>query len=118
MKMISEQHFLECAEYVYHCAEQSTINNDPPTQFEILTAIALEFFVRQKCDIVLLEVGLGGTLDSTNIIPPPLLQIITSISLDHTNILQLRKLQKKSPVSSKVLQPLFIQNYQKKYFRY
>lgn len=87
MKMISEQHFLECAEYVYHCAEQSTINNDPPTQFEILTAIALEFFVRQKCDIVLLEVGLGGTLDSTNIIPPPLLQIITSISLDHTNIL-------------------------------
>lgn len=87
MHMISEENFSECAEYVYHCAEQSTINNDPPTQFEILTAIAFEFFFRQKCDIVLLEVGLGGTLDSTNIIPPPLLQIITSISLDHTNIL-------------------------------
>lgn len=87
LQMISEQQFAECASYVYECAKQSTINNDPPTQFEILTAIAFEFFARQNCDIVLLEVGLGGTLDSTNIIPPPLLQIITSISLDHTNIL-------------------------------
>lgn len=58
-----------------------------PTEFEVITAIAIKYFAMQKCDIVVLETGLGGRLDSTNIIENPLLSIITCISLDHTEVL-------------------------------
>lgn len=58
-----------------------------PTEFEVITAVALLYFYRQKCDYVVLEVGLGGRFDSTNVIPAPVASIITSISLDHTKIL-------------------------------
>ncbi|MBU8879579.1 bifunctional folylpolyglutamate synthase/dihydrofolate synthase [Bacillus sp. FJAT-29790] len=58
-----------------------------PTEFEIITAMALQYFGRiHPADIVLFEVGLGGRFDSTNIIYP-ILSVITSIGLDHTNIL-------------------------------
>ncbi len=57
------------------------------SQFEITMAIAFLWFVREQCDIVVLETGIGGLLDSTNVIPPPLVAVITSISLDHTAIL-------------------------------
>lgn len=58
-----------------------------PTEFEVITAIALKYFELKKCDIVVLETGLGGRLDSTNIINTPLVSVITCISLDHTDIL-------------------------------
>lgn len=86
-EMISEKEFAECASFVFQCAETITALVEQPTQFEIETAIAFEWYKRKQCDLVCLEVGLGGRFDSTNIIPPPLLQIITSISLDHTAIL-------------------------------
>lgn len=57
---------------------------DSPTEFELVTAIALSYFRRMACDIVILEVGLGGALDSTNVIDTPELAIITSIGMDHT----------------------------------
>ncbi|MBR1823873.1 MAG: bifunctional tetrahydrofolate synthase/dihydrofolate synthase [Ruminococcus sp.] len=57
------------------------------SQFEITMAIAMLWYEREKCDVVVLETGIGGLLDSTNVIPPPLLSVITSISLDHTAIL-------------------------------
>lgn len=60
---------------------------DVPTEFELLTAVGFEYFRERRCDIVVLEVGLGGRLDSTNVIPPPVLSIITGIGLDHTAIL-------------------------------
>lgn len=60
---------------------------DKPTEFELVTAIAFEYFNRNKCDYVVLECGLGGRLDSTNIIKTPVLSVITGISLDHTSIL-------------------------------
>ena len=60
---------------------------DRPTEFEIITAIAFDYFRACKCDYVILEVGMGGRLDATNIIPPPLLSIITGISIDHTAFL-------------------------------
>ena len=44
---------------------------ETPTEFELITAIAFLYFLRQRCDIVVLEVGLGGTLDSTNVISVP-----------------------------------------------
>lgn len=57
------------------------------SQFEINMMIALLWFVREECDIVVFEAGIGGLLDCTNIIPPPLVSVITSIGLDHTDIL-------------------------------
>lgn len=60
---------------------------DKPTEFELITAIGFLYFLEQKCDIVVLEVGLGGKKDSTNIIKNPLLSIITGIDLDHTQLL-------------------------------
>lgn len=58
-----------------------------PTEFELMTAVALEYFRRQKCDIVVLEVGLGGRLDSTNSIPTSEVSVIARIGFDHTNVL-------------------------------
>jgi len=58
-----------------------------PTEFEVITAAAFMIFERSGCDICVLEVGLGGRLDSTNVIPTPLVSAIVSISLDHTAIL-------------------------------
>ena len=60
---------------------------DKPTEFELITAVAFAYFAAQSCDVVILEVGLGGRLDSTNVIEHPLLSIITDIDLDHTAIL-------------------------------
>jgi dihydrofolate synthase/folylpolyglutamate synthase len=57
---------------------------DKPTEFELITAIGFEYFKRSHCDIVVLEAGMGGRLDSTNIISESLLSVITGISLDHT----------------------------------
>ncbi len=58
-----------------------------PTVFEVTTALALLYFAKEGCDIVLLEAGIGGEHDSTNVIPAPLECIFTSISLDHTEML-------------------------------
>lgn len=58
-----------------------------PTHFEILTLMAFLHFAEEDCDIVVLETGLGGTLDATNIIPGALVHIITTISYDHEDVL-------------------------------
>ncbi len=55
--------------------------------FDITTAAAFCWFANEKCDIVVLETGLGGRLDATNTVPEPILQIITAIDLDHTELL-------------------------------
>ena len=60
---------------------------DRPTEFELVTAIAFLYFKQMACDIVILETGLGGRLDATNVIPAPLISVITGIDLDHTAIL-------------------------------
>ena len=57
-----------------------------PSFFEVTVAMAFDYFAKEKVDIAIIEVGLGGRLDSTNIITPEL-AVITNISLDHTNIL-------------------------------
>jgi len=61
--------------------------DDPPTEFELITAIGMLWFARNACDIVVLEVGLGGELDSTNVIDVPELAVIMALGLDHTEIL-------------------------------
>lgn len=60
---------------------------DHPSQFEMVTAAALEYFARSRCDIVVLEVGMGGATDSTNAIDAPEAAVITNIGLEHTEYL-------------------------------
>ncbi|MBQ4155099.1 MAG: bifunctional folylpolyglutamate synthase/dihydrofolate synthase [Clostridia bacterium] len=60
---------------------------DDVTEFEFITAVAFLYFKEQSCDMVVLETGLGGRLDSTNIIENPLVNVITKIDLDHTAVL-------------------------------
>ena len=57
------------------------------TEFELITALAFQWFYEEKCDVVVLEVGLGGRFDATNVIDTPLAAVIRSMSLDHTAIL-------------------------------
>lgn len=59
----------------------------PPSSFDFITAAAFLWFYETKCDIVVLEVGLGGRYDSTNVIKSSLLSVITGIAFDHTEIL-------------------------------
>ena len=60
---------------------------DRPTEFELMTAVALLWYAQEKCDVVVLEVGLGGRFDATNIIGPPEAAVIMNIGLDHTAVL-------------------------------
>lgn len=74
-------------EKVKNACDRLSARGTEPTEFEAITAAAMLYFYEQKCDAVVLEVGLGGRYDSTNIIPCPKAAVITSISLDHTKIL-------------------------------
>ncbi|MFQ4146925.1 folylpolyglutamate synthase/dihydrofolate synthase family protein [Chlorogloeopsis sp. ULAP02] len=58
-------------------------DGEPPTQFEVITAAAWLYFAQQKVDIAVIEVGLGGRLDATNVCDKPLVTVITSISREH-----------------------------------
>ena len=69
------------------CVQMERQGLEPPTVFEVETALAFLYFAEQHCDYVLLEVGMGGRLDSTNVITQPVLSVITPISLDHTRML-------------------------------
>ncbi|MGN0571947.1 MAG: bifunctional folylpolyglutamate synthase/dihydrofolate synthase [Candidatus Fimenecus sp.] len=84
---ISEEHLAAVTERVKAAIEVLHQQNIVPTEFEAITAAALLYFQEQNCDYVVLEVGLGGRYDSTNIIPAPEVCVITSVSLDHTQIL-------------------------------
>jgi len=80
---ISEQDFASLLSGIQpHVDQVAAAIGEHPTQFEVLTAIAYDYFRAQQVDYVVLEVGLGGTLDSTNTITP-LLSVITNISFDH-----------------------------------
>lgn len=60
---------------------------DHPTEFELITAVAMLYFLRCRCDIVVLEVGLGGALDASNVIDVPEAAVITAMGMDHAAIL-------------------------------
>lgn len=84
-KMITEVELAWIVSTIKPIAEDLLKENIVITEFEFITAIGFAFFIYKKCDIVCLEVGLGGKFDSTNVIEDPLACIITSISLDHTD---------------------------------
>ena len=70
-----------------HAEAMAAETGEHPTEFELMTAVAFEHFARSGCDIVVAEVGLGGRLDSTNIIEDPEACVIVRIGLDHTELL-------------------------------
>ena len=61
--------------------------DDHPSHFELITAIGFQYFLEEECDIVVLEVGMGGELDSTNAIDVPEVAVLTNIGLEHTEYL-------------------------------
>lgn len=74
----------ELARLTERCAPLALQMADRPTEFELVTAIAMAFFADNGCQVVVLETGMGGRLDSTNVIDAPLCAVITNIGLDHT----------------------------------
>lgn len=83
-EQIADEDVAAVTEYVKQFAEAM---DEKPTEFELVTAIGFVYFARQNCDIVVLEVGMGGALDSTNVIDTPEVAVITNIGLDHTDYL-------------------------------
>ena len=81
---ISGERLAQVTERVRDIAEAM---EDHPSQFELVTAVAVQYFFEEQCDIVVFEVGMGGALDSTNVIDAPELAVITNIGLEHTEYL-------------------------------
>lgn len=81
---ISDEELAAVTEYVKPLADSM---EESPTEFELVCCIAFAYFYRMQCDIVVLEVGMGGALDSTNVIEVPEVAVITNIGLDHTEYL-------------------------------
>ncbi|MBR4282261.1 MAG: bifunctional folylpolyglutamate synthase/dihydrofolate synthase [Clostridia bacterium] len=81
---ISEEDFANIADKVKDVIDSG---EESPTEFEFITAVAFLYFKEKNCDVVVLETGLGGRFDSTNVIDTPLCSVIASISLDHVDIL-------------------------------
>lgn len=86
-EMIVETELAEIMTRVKPVTEKLSEQGIEPTEFEIITVVAFLYFLENNCDIVVLEVGLGGKLDSTNIIKQSEVSVICSISMDHTDVL-------------------------------
>jgi dihydrofolate synthase/folylpolyglutamate synthase len=108
-KMISKKFVTTFVE-----GQQQLIERINPSFFEVTVAMAFDYFAAQKVDVAIIEVGLGGRLDSTNIIHPDL-SVITNISLDHTNILgkNLKQIAQEKAGIIKPQVPVVIGEYQK-----
>lgn len=83
-KNIPDSLLIEYTERVKNIMETS---DAPVSEFAFVTAVAFLYFSEQKCDFVVLEVGMGGKLDATNIIDKPVVSVICKIALDHTQYL-------------------------------
>lgn len=86
-KPISNDNLGAYTERVKSAVESIPDDGCPITEFEFITAVAFLYFKEMGCDAVVLEVGLGGRLDATNVIKKPKVSVITRIALDHTGIL-------------------------------
>ncbi|MCM1123802.1 MAG: bifunctional folylpolyglutamate synthase/dihydrofolate synthase [Eubacterium sp.] len=87
-RMITQSGLCKYLEPVRQAAEGMAAEGLPhPTAFEVETAVAFLYFLDKQCDLVVLETGLGGALDATNVISNTLAAVFTSISMDHMNVL-------------------------------
>ena len=85
-KYISNEDLAVYTDRVLKCVETMTQRGEQsPTEFEVITAISFLYFKEKGCDYAIMEVGLGGTGDSTNVCKTPLISVIASISYDHTD---------------------------------
>ena len=85
-KYITDEDLALYTDRVLRCAEIMTARGEQsPTEFEVITAIAFLYFREKGCDYAVMEVGLGGRGDSTNVCKSPLVSVIASISYDHTD---------------------------------
>lgn len=85
---ISDKDFLQCLHIVQEAVCKMIADGlEPPTKFEMETAIAFLYFLHSKVDFVVMETGLGGDTDATNAVENTLISVITKISLDHIGIL-------------------------------
>ena len=82
---IAEENLIDLLEIIQQKIPENEA--DTPTQFEVITAAAWLHFAQEKVDIAVIEVGLGGRLDATNVVSNPLVSVITSLSLEHWQIL-------------------------------
>lgn len=82
--MIEDDVLAECVSEIADVTER---NDMQVSEFAFITAVAFKYFADNECDIAILETGMGGRLDATNIIPCPICAVLTSISLDHTQYL-------------------------------
>ncbi len=87
-KHISEDELDKVGDDVFEaCRKIKSLEEEMPTEFEVITAIAFLYFKKVQADFVILEVGLGGVGDSTNIVENPLISVINNISMDHIEFL-------------------------------
>lgn len=87
-KMIAKAMLAKLLERVSEAAEQMALEGFAhPTVFEVETALAFCFFEEKKCDVAVVECGMGGALDATNLIEKPLVSVLASISMDHMQFL-------------------------------
>ena len=85
-EMIPKERLVQVIDRVREAAD-TLPEDDAATEFELITAAAFLYYREENCDVVVLETGLGGRLDATNVIDCPLVNVIVSISLDHTAVL-------------------------------
>ena len=85
--MIPKEELIQQVQRVADAAQSLEAAGEDVTEFEFITALAFCWFAQRQCDIVVLEVGLGGRFDATNVIDVPEVAVIASISLDHTAVL-------------------------------
>lgn len=87
-KYIEDKSLSECIKTIQIVCETMVQDGLPhPTTFEIETAMAMLYFLKEKCDLVVLEVGLGGRLDATNVVTKTECTVLTAIGMDHMSFL-------------------------------
>lgn len=96
---ISDEELVDIVEKIQPLARSM---ESEPSEFELVTVIAFEYFKRHKCDIIALEVGLGGEFDATNTIEPAEVSVMTNIGLDHVELLG-DTLEKIAETKSKII---------------
>lgn len=96
---ISDEELVDIVEKIQPLARSM---KSEPSEFELVTCIAFEYFRRHKCDIISLEVGLGGEFDATNTIEPAEVSVMTNIGLDHVELLG-DTLEKIAQTKSKII---------------
>ena len=85
---ISESAVARLVERVKQAVEEMAVEGfEQPTEFEVTTALAFLYYAEKSVDALILEVGMGGRYDATNVVERPLVTVVTNVSLDHTDVL-------------------------------